>query len=231
MEMLSVSLNLRDRLVLVVGGGKVAAKRIARILAAGGSLTLVAEDLDESVRAVIESAVLRDEEEAPDAARRPARLAAACTLHEQSWAEFSATSSVPARDYALVCACTDDESVNDAVAAFGERAGVFVNRADIGRESSLHFAAESRVGEVRVSISTGGHAPVVSRAMREVLEVAVLPHWARRVREVAALRPRAKSLPEGRKRRFWASLRRRLVETRGEDEGFAEFASRLLETL
>jgi siroheme synthase-like protein len=210
MERLSVSLDLQGKLVLVVGGGKVASQRIQRMLRAGGAVTVVSPRLEAELSERVES----------DQNLKHLAL---------TWAAFEQAESD--ERYAMVCACTDEPETNAAVAQFGESIGAFVNRADKGRASSLHFAAESQVGDVRVTVATGGSAPVVSRALREVLDEMILPHWASRAKEVAALRPAAKELPKPRRRRFWASLKKRLIEHEGDDAGFATFAGELLEKL
>jgi siroheme synthase-like protein len=197
-------------LILVVGGGKVASQRIQRLLAAGGAVTVVAPTLEADM---VDEALSN-----PSLEHWPVL-----------WSTFKQERS--SERYAMVCACTDDPDTNASVAAYGESIGAFVNRADKGRASSLHFAAESRVGDVRVTVATGGAAPVVSRSLREVLDEKILPHWASRAREVAALRPAAKELPRPRRSRFWSSLKKRLIETEGDDPKFAAYAAELLEKL
>lgn len=225
MDMLSVSLDLRETLVLVVGGGKVATQRIARLLAAGAQLTLVEPNLSDEVAELIarfEGSVLDVADVEATATGRARHLA-------MTWDGFRRTKPEP--HFKLVCACTDRGDVNEQVAEFGRECGAFVNRIDRGRASSLHFSAESRVGDIRMTLATGGTAPVVSRAMREVFERDQLPHWAARAAEVAVIREQAKTLPEGRRSRFWATLRQRLIETSGDDPVFAEFAASLLQRL
>lgn len=238
MDMLSVSLDLRDTLVLVVGGGKVATQRIERILAAGARVTLVEPAISEEVAALlarfdvdaVERAEIGADSDVNTSTNEDAFAAKGQVSHlKMTWAEFVSTHPEPR--FKLVCACTDRVEVNEEVATFGRTCGAFVNRVDIGRSSSLHFSAESRVGDIRMTIATGGAAPVVSRAMREVFERDQLPQWAERAAEVARIRDAAKALPKGRKSRFWAALRQRLVETSGDDPGFEDFAESLLERL
>lgn len=74
---------------------------------------------------------------------------------------------------ALVVAATDDEAVNDVVAAEAENRGVLVNRADRAgnREfGSVVVPATVRDGDVVVAVSTSGHSPALAAELRSRVE-------------------------------------------------------------
>lgn len=76
-------------------------------------------------------------------------------------------------DAALVVVATDDEAVNDAVAAAARDHGALVNRADEsgGRDTgSVVVPATVREDPVVVAVGTGGTSPALSRYLREELE-------------------------------------------------------------
>ncbi|WP_254769234.1 precorrin-2 dehydrogenase/sirohydrochlorin ferrochelatase family protein [Salinilacihabitans rarus] len=76
-------------------------------------------------------------------------------------------------DPALVVAATDDEGVNDAVAAAARERGILVNRADRAGErdpGSVVVPATVREDPVVVAVATGGQAPALSRYLREDFE-------------------------------------------------------------
>ena len=79
-------------------------------------------------------------------------------------------------DPALVVAATDDEAVNDAVAAAARERNSLVNRADQAGErdpGSVVVPATVRDDPVVVAVATGGRSPALSRALRERIEPVV----------------------------------------------------------
>jgi precorrin-2 dehydrogenase/sirohydrochlorin ferrochelatase len=74
---------------------------------------------------------------------------------------------------ALVVAATDDDAVNEAVAAAARDRGVLVNHADRAGErdpGSVVVPATVEDGPVTVAVATGGQAPALSRHLREQFE-------------------------------------------------------------
>ncbi|SIR67559.1 precorrin-2 dehydrogenase/sirohydrochlorin ferrochelatase family protein [Natronorubrum thiooxidans] len=74
---------------------------------------------------------------------------------------------------ALVVAATDDEAVNNAVAAAARGRGILRNRADRAGDrepGSVVVPATVRDDPVIVSIATGGTAPALSKYLRQELE-------------------------------------------------------------
>lgn len=77
---------------------------------------------------------------------------------------------------ALAVAATDDDAVNEAVAATARTRGVLVNRADVaGRRpvDSVVVPATVRDGDVTVAISTAGTTPALAGELRERIEPAL----------------------------------------------------------
>ena len=136
-----LALRLTGRRVLVAGGGTVAARRVPALLDAGAEVAVVAPDI---------SPALQD----------------LATTGRISWL---------ARGYAagdcagawLVCACTDDSSVNAAVAAEADAAGTWCVRADDAAASRAWTPASGQAGDVRVGVLSGD--PRHSAGLRDAL--------------------------------------------------------------
>lgn len=137
----AVNLDLTGRPVLVVGGGPVAARKIAGLLRAGAIVTAVAPE------AVAEIA------DDPDVRWFP---------RPYQRGEIAS--------YRLGITATDDPEVNAQVAADADTAGVFVNSADDPENCSFTLPAVARHGDLQVAISTNGRSPGLARWLRRRYE-------------------------------------------------------------
>jgi uroporphyrin-III C-methyltransferase/precorrin-2 dehydrogenase/sirohydrochlorin ferrochelatase len=137
-----VGLDLRDRLVVVVGGGSVAQRRLPRLLAAGARVRVISP----SVTAAVEGLVGAGE---VDWVRR--RYADGDLA--DAW-------------YAL--ACTDDPAANASVVAEARRRRVFCVRVDAGELGSAVTPAVGEHEGLTVGVLSGGE-PRRSAAVRTAL--------------------------------------------------------------
>ncbi len=162
-----VSLNLQDRLCVVVGGGPVGLRKVRGLLAAGARVRLVAPETSPTETLPPEVELLR----------RP----------------FAAADLGGAL---LAFAATDDPAVNAAVASEARRQGVMVNRADLHGGGDFALPALLRRGALTVGISTGGQSPALAAAARDLLAGALGPEWATVVEIAAALRQKRLTVSE-----------------------------------
>ncbi len=176
-----IFLQLAGRSCLVVGGGPVAARKVALLLRAGAQVTVVAPALGNGLAPLA-------------AARRIAHLAAPFAPGHVA-------------GHALVIAATDRRAVNAVVSGAAEAAHVPVNVVDDAQLSSFIMPAIVDRAPVTVAISSGGAAPVLARLVRARIEAA-LPAAIGRLAELAArLRPSVRRrLPGPARRRFWELL-------------------------
>ncbi|MGW8851746.1 uroporphyrinogen-III C-methyltransferase [Streptomyces xiamenensis] len=137
-----VGLRLTGRLVLVLGGGTVAQRRLPALLAAGADIRLIAPAVTPSVQAMAEAGELRWERRG----YRPGDLA-------DAW-------------YALVA--TDDPEVNAAASAEAERARVWCVRSDDAGAATAWTPATGRSEGVTVAVLTG-RDPRRSAAVRDAV--------------------------------------------------------------
>jgi len=137
-----VGLDLRDRLVVVVGGGSVVQRRVPRLLAAGARVRVVSP----SLTAVVEGLVGSGEVDWQRRRYADGDLA-------DAW-------------YAL--ACTDDPETNAAVVAEAARRRVFCVRADAGELGSAVTPAVGEHEGLTLGVLSGGE-PRRSAAVRTAL--------------------------------------------------------------
>ena len=137
-------LDLRGRRVLVVGGGAVAARKIATLLEAGAHVLVAAEALEPG-------------------------LAALALEHRIT---HLGPQFVPSQldGVWLVIAATDDTSVNRAVADAAQARQVWANVVDDAELASAQLPARVQRGPLQIAISSGGASPMLARHVREQLE-------------------------------------------------------------
>ena len=138
-----IFLDLEDRPVLVVGGGKVAEGKVQGLLAAHAEVTVVAPQLTDTLR----------------------ELAAANRVRH-SPRDFKAADL---EGRVLCFVATDDGAINAQVAADCRARGVWVNAADDPTNCDFILPAVVRSGQVVIAASTGGASPAMARRLREEL--------------------------------------------------------------
>ena len=148
MALYPVFLALRGLPVVIVGGGNVAAGKLAGLLEAGAEVTVVAPEIVPTIRA-------------------RAGSGGAVTLTERA---FTPTDLDGARGG--VAAAT--AAVNREVAAAAASRGLFVNAVDDPAAATAYLGGVVRRGGVTVALSTGGDAPALAGLLREALDQ-VLP--------------------------------------------------------
>ena len=179
MDYLPIFTRLEQRPCLVVGGGAVARRKIDLLLAAGADVTVNAPGLDASVAELVDAGRVRyvAGEFEPELVQR----------------RF------------LVIAATDDVAVNTRVYQAANAASTLVNAVDDPDRCSFITPAIVDRSPLVIAISSGGHAPVLARMLREWLEARLPAALGRLTTLAGSLRRRVKQRlgTVGDRRRFW----------------------------
>jgi uroporphyrin-III C-methyltransferase/precorrin-2 dehydrogenase/sirohydrochlorin ferrochelatase len=179
MELLPIFLDVRDRPCLVVGGGEVAARKVALLREAGARVRVVAPSL------------------AADLAQLGA--AGGVEVHPRRFEEADLEGAH------LAIAATDDPEVNARVSRLASARRIPVNVVD--QPELCTFVVPSIIDRspVVAAVSTGGAAPVLARLIRARLETLIPASYGRLAALAAAFRGRVKRHfphPPDR-RKFW----------------------------
>lgn len=171
-----ISLQIRGKRIIIVGGGKVAERKLKGLLEGGAdNVTLVSPHAVSDIEAwAAEGKVSRVCREFADSDLEGAFLA---------------------------FAAAGDESVNEAVAAAAERLGILCNRADAGDQSDFMTSAVVRRGELAISITAGGASPALAGIMARRLAAQCGEEAVPALRRLKELRLHAKLAIESRKLR------------------------------
>jgi siroheme synthase-like protein len=147
-----VNLLVSGRRCVVVGAGRIAARKIEALLAAGADVVVVAPEVGPEVRDWADAGRVRLVERA----FTPADL-------DDAWLATTAT-GVPEVDHAVFEA--------------GEGRRVWVNSADDPANCSFTLTSVVRQGDLVVTIGTGGRSPALASWLRRRLGTELGPEYA-----------------------------------------------------
>ena len=192
--------DLAARRCLVVGGGRVAERKVGLLLECGAAVELVS----------------------PKATARLAALAGAGRIH---WRRRVARPA-DVRGAFLVVAATDDAAANQQVAVRARKAGSLVNVVDDPEACTFLVPSVIRRGELTIAISTGGGSPALAKRLRERLEAMVGPEYDGYVAALRLLREEAQAAiadPAARRTLYRRAVQSNLLEhvARGDREAVA----------
>ena len=157
-----VNLNLAGRRCLVIGGGKVAERKVATLLQAGAEVTVVSPNLTEGM--------------------------ADCFAAGQFCYRAESFSNLNMQGYLLVLCATDSPVVNEQAAHLAKAAGSLVNVADCPELCDFTIPARLLRGDLSISVSTGGKSPVLAKVLRDELARQYGQEYADYLEIVARLR-------------------------------------------
>lgn len=146
-------LGVEGALVLVVGGGVVAERRVATLIASGALVTVVAPEATETLATLAREGGLE--------------------WHPR---DFAPADTAGAR---LVFAATGIDAVDRRVAEAARATGAFVNVADDAALSDFHVPAIKRRGAIQLAVGTGGAAPGLAARLRDRLATGISPEVVR----------------------------------------------------
>ena len=148
---LPANLLVRGRRVVVIGAGRIAARKIESLLAVGAAVEVVAPEVGDEVRALAGAGRVVLHERRFEAADL-----------DGAWLAFTATG---------------DPAVDRAVFEAGEAARVWVNSADDPANCSFTLMSLVRRAELVVAIGTGGRSPALATHLRRRLEEEIGPEY------------------------------------------------------
>ena len=140
-----ICVNLQDQVTCVVGGGKIAARKVESLLEAGAIVHVIAERLSDDLRA---------------------KLAEPGLAGRLFWQEGPYQRNLPA-GARIVIACTDNREVNREVLEDCRVSRALCNVVDDPELCDFIVPAIRQVGKVQIAVSTGGASPTLARELVE----------------------------------------------------------------
>jgi len=140
MSVYPLTVRIRNKRVVVIGGGRVASYKIAPLLKEGANIVVVSRDLDKSLMKLVESKKIR-------------------------WFQKDYEKS-DLEDAFLVVAATSDAILNEHIAqdaSLNQLVNVITNP----ESGNVHFPATMHRGKLNVAVSTGGASPKLAKKIRD----------------------------------------------------------------
>lgn len=182
MNYLPLFLQIKQQPCLVVGGGSIAARKVALLRKAQGDVTVVSPELCDELK----------------------------TLHAEGKIQHKAKifSAEDMDDCVIVIAATDQRDVNEQVSALAHEKKLPVNVVDNPELCSFIMPSMVDRSPVQIAISTGGVSPVLARLIRTKLEGMIPAAYGRLGALAESFRDKVKaSFPDVESRRsFWESV-------------------------
>lgn len=173
--------GLPSRQTVVVGGGKVAARKVEGLLAAGANIKVISPELTLELQLLVDSD----------------KIAFLPRPYQRGDVEGAF----------LVIAATDDTAVNQSVWSEAEQRGCLVNVVDDPVHSNFILPAVVQREDLSVAISTGGSSPALARRLRERIESLIGPEYGVLASLMAELRPELIEIFPAGEARLQAALR------------------------
>ena len=167
-NLFSIELNLEGRNVLVVGGGRIALRKVKTLIPTGAHITVVAPQFDPEFNAFCRHSE-RSEESSQFSNSASAELSLSITLKQRPYEPLDL------RGVFMVFICTDKPDVNAQVSNDARARRILVNNACDYLDGDFIVPARMDFGEnIAVTVSTQGRAPSLAKKLKQKIQA----EWA-----------------------------------------------------
>ncbi len=144
MSFYPVNIDLTGRLCVVIGGGRVAERKVRGLLSCNAEVQIISPDVTPGIEELSDNSQV--------------------TLVRRAYQAGDLEKAF------LIIAATDDIDVQHHVHLEAEEREVLINVADVPQKCNFILPATVRRGDFTVSISTGGKSPALAKQLRMELE-------------------------------------------------------------
>jgi precorrin-2 dehydrogenase/sirohydrochlorin ferrochelatase len=182
MRYFPIFLDLRGKLCVIAGGGRVAERKARKLLEAGARVRVVSPELTAGLHQLKWEGKI---------------------LHRER--RFQARDLGNAH---LAIAATDDRELNRRICQLCGKRRIWVNGVDDPLHSSFIFPSVVKKGDLVLAISTSGKSPAMARALRRKLEKEIGSEYSLGLKILGKLRNGIKglNLPPGQKKKIFQRL-------------------------
>ena len=135
---------LKNRKILIVGGGKIAERKIKTFLSEDVTIHVISPDATEFIEELSIGGKIKFMQK---------------KVEEQDISN----------EYFMVLCATDDQKVNDMISGICESRNILHINSGNHENSDIMMVANVNIGDVTISMSTGGKSPGTSKILKELL--------------------------------------------------------------
>lgn len=143
-------INLKDMNCLIVGGGKVALRKVLVLCDFDAAIKVVAEDICEEIREI-------------------SRTNKNITCEKKSFSEQDL------EGIQLVVAATDNKELNHHISVICRQKNIYINAVDQIEDCGFIFPSYIKEGDVVGAFSSGGKSPVLTQYLKEAMKNILTP--------------------------------------------------------
>lgn len=163
MKYYPICLQVEGSRCLVVGGGKVAERKVLGLLESGADVVVVSPELSAGLRGL----------------QAEGRITWEARGYQQG----------DVAGFFLVMAATDNREVQDQVQADAARHQILVNVADVPEKCNFILPALVKRGALSIAISTSGKSPALAKRLRRELQELIGPEHELLTEVMGVIRP------------------------------------------
>ena len=164
-------LNLENKKILIIGGGKIAFEKVQKLLPFSSDIMIIAKEFSSDMDAIIQKHSLKNKKQA--------------------------YSKEILNGFDIVIAAVDDLALQKRIYGDTRMFHCLFNAVDFPQFCDFIFPAYVKRGDLTVAISTGGSSPAFAKAFRIWLEKTIPDDIETFLEEMKALRSK---LPKGKER-------------------------------
>ena len=147
-----IYIDIEDRDVVIIGGGNVCARKAETMMKYGARVTIVSPEFTEEIEGWARDGALK--------------------IRRKTYEDADLEGAN------IVIASTDDQSVNERIAADCRRRRIPVNVVDVTPLCEFIVPAIIESGSIQIAVSTGGKSPALARTLKEDLQRLIGPEYA-----------------------------------------------------
>jgi len=155
-------LDLKGKKCIVVGGGRVAQRKVHSLLKAGALVRVISPNLTQNLKKLA----------------RQNKIFWTTSRYQKRYIQNSF----------LVIAAVSDKKINSKISQDAQKSGILVNVVDSPEESSFIVPSHISRGDLIISISTSGKAPALSKRIRKDLTKLLVPRYSKFLKTLESIR-------------------------------------------